>query len=77
MAVAVFCDTGCYPSKAEVDNPKKEGVASVVGLHHSKVACRGAMDKLKRVLTHFICLLYICVLFVLCTCYFFVWFLCN
>jgi TatD DNase family protein len=49
-AVAVFCDPDSYPSKTEVDNLKKEGVVSVVGLHPSKVTSRGAVEKLKKVL---------------------------
>ncbi|XP_060605782.1 LOW QUALITY PROTEIN: uncharacterized protein LOC132758243 [Ruditapes philippinarum] len=49
-AVAVFCDPDSYPSKTEVDNLKKEGVVSVVGLHPSKVTSQGAVEKLKKVL---------------------------
>jgi hypothetical protein len=49
-AVAVFCDPDSNPSKTEVDNLKKEGVVSVVGLHPSKVTSRGAVEKLKKVL---------------------------
>ena len=49
-AVAVFCDPWSYPTSDMVQELRKQGVVSVIGLHPGRVNVKGAIKLLKRAL---------------------------